>query len=76
MVCRKSDLTSAVATVKSDELAATSVTSLDQGLQGRAAGVVVLNTSGQPGAGRQFVFVVLALSMETMNRFMLLMVFL
>ena len=50
-VQKKSDLTSAVATVKSDELAATSVTSLDQGLQGRAAGVVVLNTSGQPGAG-------------------------
>ena len=49
-VQKKSDLTSAVATVKSDELAATSVTSLDQGLQGRAAGVVVLNTSGQPGA--------------------------
>ncbi len=50
-VQKKSDLTSAVASVKADELASTSVTSLDQGLQGRAAGVVVLNTSGQPGAG-------------------------
>lgn len=50
-VQKKSDLTSAVASVKADEIASTSVTSLDQGLQGRAAGVVVLNTSGQPGAG-------------------------
>lgn len=50
-VQKKSDLTSAVASVKADEIVGTSVTSLDQGLQGRAAGVVVLNTSGQPGAG-------------------------
>lgn len=50
-VQKKSDLTSAVASVEADEIASTSVTSLDQGLQGRAAGVVVLNTSGQPGAG-------------------------
>lgn len=48
-VQKKSDLTSAISTIRSDDLAATSITSLDQGLQGRAAGVVVLNTSGQPG---------------------------
>lgn len=50
-VQKKSDLTSSISTIKSDELSATSVTSLDQGIQGRAAGVAVLNTSGQPGAG-------------------------
>ncbi len=50
-VQKKSDLTSAIASVKAEDMAATSVTSLDQGLQGRAAGVVVLNTTGQPGAG-------------------------
>lgn len=48
-VQKKSDLTSAISTIKSDDLVGTSITSLDQGLQGRAAGVVVLNTSGQPG---------------------------
>lgn len=48
-VQKKSDLTSAISTIKAGDLAATSITSLDQGLQGRAAGVVVLNTSGQPG---------------------------
>ena len=48
---RKSDLTAAIASVKSDDLIKTSITSIDQGLQGRAAGVVVTNTSGQPGAG-------------------------
>ena len=50
-VQKKSDLTSSISTIKSDELSATAITSLDQGLQGRAAGVAVLNTSGQPGAG-------------------------
>ena len=48
-VQKKSDLTSSISTIKADDLSATSITSLDQGLQGRAAGVVVLNTSGQPG---------------------------
>lgn len=49
-VTKKSDLTSSVASVKAEDLVKTSVTSLDQGLQGRAAGVVVSSTSGQPGA--------------------------
>jgi len=50
-VQKKSDLTSAISTIKSDELMQTSITSFDQGIQGRAAGVAVLNTTGQPGAG-------------------------
>ena len=50
-VQKKSDLTSAMSTIKSDELMQTSITSFDQGIQGRAAGVAVLNTTGQPGAG-------------------------
>jgi TonB-linked SusC/RagA family outer membrane protein len=48
-VQKKSDLTSAISSIKSEDLIATSITSFDQGLQGRASGVVVLNTSGQPG---------------------------
>lgn len=48
---KKSDLTAAIASVKSEDLIKTSITSIDQGLQGRAAGVVVTNISGQPGAG-------------------------
>jgi TonB-linked SusC/RagA family outer membrane protein len=47
---RKSDLTGAVARVTSDELKAVPVTSLDQALQGRAAGVQVTQISGKPGA--------------------------
>jgi len=47
---RKSDLTGAVVSVRSDELKATPVTSLDQALQGRAAGVQVTQISGKPGA--------------------------
>lgn len=50
-VQKKSDLSSAISTIKSDELMQTSITSFDQGIQGRAAGVAVLNTTGQPGAG-------------------------
>lgn len=50
-VQKKSDLTSAISTIKSEELMQTSITSFDQGIQGRAAGVAVLNTTGQPGAG-------------------------
>jgi TonB-linked SusC/RagA family outer membrane protein len=49
-VQKKSDLTSSISTVRSEDLMQTSVTSFDQGLQGRAAGVAVLNTTGQPGA--------------------------
>lgn len=47
---KKSDLTGSVASVKSDELKAVPVTSFDQALQGRAAGVQVTQQSGKPGA--------------------------
>ncbi|RYY52856.1 MAG: TonB-dependent receptor [Chitinophagaceae bacterium] len=47
---RKSDLTGSVVSIKSEELKAVPVTSLDQALQGRAAGVQVTQISGKPGA--------------------------
>ncbi len=46
---KKSDLTGAVSSVKSEELKAIPVTSFDQALQGRAAGVQVIQTTGAPG---------------------------
>src|SRR5690606_33792278 len=46
---RKSDLTGAISSVKGSELAQLPMQRVDQALQGRAAGVMVLNTSGQPG---------------------------
>ncbi|HEX5153528.1 MAG TPA: TonB-dependent receptor [Parafilimonas sp.] len=47
---KKSDLTGSVASVKAEELKAVPVTSFDQALQGRAAGVQVTQLSGKPGA--------------------------
>jgi TonB-dependent starch-binding outer membrane protein SusC len=47
---RKSDLTGSVSSVKADALQETPITSIDQGLVGRAAGVMVTQTSGMPGA--------------------------
>ncbi|AYB32553.1 SusC/RagA family TonB-linked outer membrane protein [Chryseolinea soli] len=47
---KKSDLTGSVSSVKAEELKAIPTTSFDQALQGRAAGVQVQQTSGQPGA--------------------------
>ena len=47
---RRSDLTGSVSTVRADELQETPITSIDQGLVGRAAGVMVTQTSGMPGA--------------------------
>jgi TonB-linked SusC/RagA family outer membrane protein len=46
---RKSDLTSAVASVNMKEMQKLSATSLEQGIQGRAAGVYVTQKSGKPG---------------------------
>jgi len=46
---RKSDLTGSVSSIKSEELKAVPVTSFDQALQGRAAGVQVTQTTGAPG---------------------------
>jgi hypothetical protein len=47
---KKSDLTGSVASIKSEDLKRTQVTSFDQALQGRAAGVQVTQLSGKPGA--------------------------
>lgn len=47
---KKSDLTGSVSSIKADELKAVPVTSFDQAMQGRAAGVQVTQTSGKPGA--------------------------
>lgn len=46
---RKRDLTGSVASVSSDEIKDMALTSLEQGLQGRAAGVQVTQASGEPG---------------------------
>lgn len=47
---KKSDLTGSVASIKSEDLKRAQVTSFDQALQGRAAGVQVTQLSGKPGA--------------------------
>lgn len=46
---KKSDLTGSVASVKAEEIQAVPSTTFDQALQGRAAGVQVVQTSGVPG---------------------------
>ncbi|MFZ5938987.1 MAG: SusC/RagA family TonB-linked outer membrane protein [Bacteroidota bacterium] len=51
---KKSDLTGAVGSVKVDEMMKTPATSIDQSLQGRVAGVQVLQTSAQPGGSTMF----------------------
>ncbi len=48
---RKSDLTGSVSSVSAEEVSSASITSIDQGLAGKASGVQVTQTSGQPGAG-------------------------
>ena len=48
-VVKKSELTSSISSVTSKDLNKTVVTSVDQALQGNAAGVLVINTSGEPG---------------------------
>ncbi|MCB0655442.1 MAG: TonB-dependent receptor [Saprospiraceae bacterium] len=47
---KKSDLTGSVSSIKSADFMNTAVSSIDQGIQGKAAGVVVSMSSGQPGA--------------------------
>ena len=47
---KKSDLTGSVAKVDMDDLGKAPVSSFDQALGGRIAGVQVVNSSGQPGA--------------------------
>ncbi|TJZ62272.1 TonB-dependent receptor [Sphingobacterium olei] len=48
---KKSLVTGAISSVKEEELKSVSNARIDQALQGRTAGVTVLPTSGQPGAG-------------------------
>lgn len=48
---KKSDLTGSVASVSSEQLDQVPVTSIGRALQGQAAGVRVVQTSGQPGEG-------------------------
>ncbi len=48
---KKSDLTGSVASVSEEELTAYPASSAVQALQGRAAGVTVQSTNGEPGAG-------------------------
>lgn len=48
---KRSDLTGAVVSVSSEDIQKSSPTSFDQALQGRAAGVLVTQNSGQPGGG-------------------------
>lgn len=46
---RKSDLTGAISSIKAEDLVLMPTQRVDQALQGRAAGVLVLNTDGAPG---------------------------
>jgi TonB-linked SusC/RagA family outer membrane protein len=46
---KKSDLTGSVASIKTEEMRKTPINSLDQGIQGRVAGVQVTQLSAQPG---------------------------
>lgn len=50
---RKSDLTGAVTSVSAEELTKAPVATVDQALQGKAAGVTVNANSGQPGAAAE-----------------------
>ena len=47
----KRDLIGAVSSIKAEVLAEQTVTSIDQMIQGRAAGVQIVSNSGEPGAG-------------------------
>lgn len=48
---KKKDLTGAISSISGNELRKTSPTTIDQALQGKVAGVMVQQTSGQPGGG-------------------------
>lgn len=48
---KKRDLTGAISNIKSEDLRKTNMTSLEQSLQGRMAGVFVIETDGAPGGG-------------------------
>jgi TonB-linked SusC/RagA family outer membrane protein len=48
---KKRDLTGSIVSIKSDELMKSNPVTLEQGIQGKAAGVFVTQTDGAPGAG-------------------------
>ncbi|MDR7210275.1 TonB-dependent receptor [Flavobacterium piscis] len=48
---KRKDLTGAISSISGDELRKIQPTTFDQALQGKVAGVVVQQTSGQPGGG-------------------------
>ena len=48
---KRKDLTGAISSVSGEEMMKTRPTTIDQALQGKVAGVVVQQTSGQPGGG-------------------------
>ncbi|MFC2137038.1 SusC/RagA family TonB-linked outer membrane protein [Bacteroidota bacterium] len=48
---KRSDLTGSISSVSEEELKAVPVTSIDQALQGKAAGLIVQQTSGSPAGG-------------------------
>lgn len=50
---KKSDLTGSVSSVKAEDLQKTPLATVDQALQGKAAGVTVNANSGQPGAAAE-----------------------
>jgi TonB-linked SusC/RagA family outer membrane protein len=52
-VQRKSDVTGAIASVRSDDIKGLATTDAAAALQGKAAGIQILNSSGAPGAGAQ-----------------------
>ena len=47
---RKGDVTVAISTINAEEISSSAITSFDQSLQGQAAGVVVSQSTGKPGA--------------------------
>lgn len=48
---RRSDVSSAISSVKAKDLKDLPVAGIDQAIQGKVAGVTVINNSGQPGGG-------------------------
>lgn len=52
---KKSLVTGAIASVSSKDITSTSVSRVDDALNGRTAGVQVVSTSGQPGAGSSII---------------------
>jgi TonB-linked SusC/RagA family outer membrane protein len=50
---KRKDLTGSVSSISADQIEKVPVTTLDQAIQGRSAGVEVTNNDGQPGGGVQ-----------------------